>query len=98
MEMLVQSQQTAPGKPDTHIIELLPALPKAWPDGAVSGLCARGGFEVEMIWRGSELTSAIIHSKLGNPCVIRYGGREIALHLGPGKQIALDEKLHKITN
>ncbi len=67
-EMLLQSQQTDNGKPDgARIIELLPALPKAWPTGSVTGLCARGGFEVDMKWQDGKLTSAVIHSKLGNP-------------------------------
>jgi alpha-L-fucosidase 2 len=52
-------------------IELLPALPKAWPTGRVAGLCARGGFELDISWQNGKLTNATVRSKLGNNCRIR---------------------------
>jgi len=52
-------------------IELLPALPKAWPDGSVSGLCAKGGFEVDIIWSNGLVDSAVITSKCGNIARVR---------------------------
>ena len=62
-EMLLQSHAGE--------IHLLPALPKAWGTGSVSGLRARGGFEVAMAWENGQLTEAHLHSTLGEDCTVR---------------------------
>jgi len=59
----------------TGEISLLPALPSSWGSGSVSGLKARGGFEVNMSWEAGKLTTCEIKSILGNPCTVRYGGK-----------------------
>jgi alpha-L-fucosidase 2 len=50
---------------------LLPALPHAWTNGLVTGLCARGGFQVDLHWQGNKLTSATVLSRLGRTCRVR---------------------------
>ncbi|MHC4645888.1 MAG: glycoside hydrolase family 95 protein [Planctomycetota bacterium] len=52
-------------------IHLLPALPKAWANGRVEGLRARGGFDVNMQWKVGRVTHANIRSNLGGPCRVR---------------------------
>jgi alpha-L-fucosidase 2 len=70
-------------------IHLLPALPKAWADGKVAGLRARGGFEVDITWERGRLTSAAIRSTLGGPCGVRAEGRLVVKE--GDKEIALQK-------
>lgn len=64
-EMLIQSQE--------EMIDLLPALPAEWSEGAMNGVCARGGFELNFSWKNNELTEIEVLSKSGKPCRIKVG-------------------------
>ena len=84
-EMLMQSQLlTANGK-STTVIELLPALPAAWSEGKVSGLCARGGYEVSFEWKGGYVRSATIKAKKKGTVTLLYNKQQKTLHLKAGE-------------
>lgn len=65
-------------------IHLLPALPDAWPEGRVTGLRARGGFEVDLAWKAGKLVSATLRSTSGSDPRVRYGETLRTLDLKPG--------------
>ena len=71
-------------------IEILPALPKAWPTGSVKGLRARGGFEVDVAWKDGKLLSATVRSLAGQPCLLCYGTATRRLSLKPGEEMRWD--------
>jgi len=84
-EMLLQSQAGE--------VQLLPALPPAWPTGSVKGLRARGGFEVDIQWKEGRLTGATLRSTGGQRCKVRYGDKVVDVTLVPGKTCSLDGAL-----
>lgn len=75
-EMLLQSHM--------GFIQLLPALPDAWKDGSVSGICARGGFEVSLSWENGALAEAIITSRAGTSCTVRYEDKTLTFKTRKG--------------
>jgi alpha-L-fucosidase 2 len=77
------------------VIDLLPALPKAWPTGSVTGLRARDGFEVDLHWSEGALTRVTIHSTLGRPAQVRYAGQLINLQLPAGQSATFDAHLQR---
>ncbi|MFG6487606.1 glycoside hydrolase N-terminal domain-containing protein [Roseateles sp. BYS78W] len=83
-EMLVQSQR---GR-----IELLPALPSAWPAGSVAGLRARGGFELGFSWRGGELQALTIASPVGGSTELRWHGGRLPLRLAAGQTARFERR------
>jgi len=74
-------------------IHLLPALPTIWPNGSVSGLRARGGFEVDIAWRSGGLVNATIRSIWGTKGKIRYGMKVKSLRIRRGQALRFDELL-----
>ena len=89
-EMLLQSH--------AGFIHLLPSLPDAWSEGTVSGLEARGNFCLDLTWANGQLTEALLTSRKGGRCILRYGDQELTLQTRPGKSYRIlysDGKLVK---
>jgi alpha-L-fucosidase 2 len=82
VEMLMQSRAGE--------IELLPALPAVWPSGRVSGLRARGGFEVDLAWRDGKLTEATVRAVKAGSVRLRCGQAVREVSLAAGETIRWD--------
>jgi alpha-L-fucosidase 2 len=66
-EMLLQSHG--------GVIHILPALPSSWRNGSIKGLCARGGFVVDVVWQDNGLTELKINAKIDGKCKVKYKGK-----------------------
>ena len=80
-EMLLQSHM--------GFIQLLPALPDAWKDGSIRGVCAKGNFEIDMIWKDGLLQEATLLSKAGENCTVKYAGKTISFKTAKGRSYQL---------
>ena len=84
-ELLLQSH--------SGVVDLLPALPAEWATGSVTGLCARGGFEISMSWDSGSMKSATLYSKSGNVAKVRYNGKVVEVKTTKGQTVDLGELL-----
>jgi alpha-L-fucosidase 2 len=74
-------------------LHLLPALPRAWASGRITGLRARGGYEVDLTWREGALLTATVRSRLGAPFRVRTGAHQARFELPAGGSLTLGPTL-----
>jgi len=77
-------------------IDILPALPLALPDGEISGVCVRGGFELTFSWQSGELIGLEVLSKAGEPCTLKYGEKTKEFKTRANQVYCFDSRLKKI--
>jgi alpha-L-fucosidase 2 len=82
IEMLMQSTENR--------IYLLPALPDAWENGAVKGICARGGFELSLEWKNKKLITTAVFAKSGGKTTLVNGDKQKTLALTKGQRIIIN--------
>ncbi len=85
-EMILQSHYRNGGGE----IDLLPALPSAWPTGSVKGLRARGSFTVDASWKDMKITTAKITADKDSKLTVRYNGKSVSHTLKAGQSITLN--------
>ncbi len=78
-------------------ISLLPALPKAWPNGAVKGIRARGGIELDMEWKQGELYRVVLKPKVSGTYTIRYGKNITNIDIKAETKVVLDTNLNPMS-
>jgi len=66
-------------------IELLPAAPEAWKEGSVSGLCARGGYEVSFEWKGGYVRNCTLKAKQKGTVTLLYNGQQKTVKMKAGQ-------------
>ena len=86
-EMLMQSHCNLQSDNLQSTIELLPACPEAWKDGKVSGLCARGGYEVSFEWKGGYVRDCQIKAKKAGTVTLLYNGQQKTIKFKAGQTL-----------
>ena len=81
-EMLMQSTL----KDGQATIELLPAAAEAWKEGFVSGLCARGGYEVSFEWKDGKVRDCSIKAKKAGTVTLLFNGQQKTIKLKAGQE------------
>ena len=84
-ELLVQSHE--------GFLSLLPSLPREWTEGRITGLRARGGFELDLEWKNAKLTGVRILASNPGPVKVRYGALSAQLTLVGGQTVRLNGEL-----
>jgi len=79
-EMLMQSHR--------GFVELLPALPKAWPSGSVKGLRARGGWTVDFAWKDGVVTECTVRASVGGKLRLKINGKISEYDVKPGATVS----------
>jgi hypothetical protein len=72
---------------------LFAALPSDWDRGSITGLCARGGFVVDMQWKDNSPVHTVIRSTWGHSAGVSFMGHKIRIDLEPGQSIVLNNRL-----
>ncbi|MHA7943924.1 glycoside hydrolase family 95 protein [Formosa sp. 3Alg 14/1] len=85
-EMLLQSHN--------ETLRLLPALPKAWSEGHITGLKARGDIECDIAWNNGKLTKAVFYSEAGGSEKVVYGSEQFTIELKPGEAYVFEGNKH----
>ena len=96
-EMLLQSDDphgtptslTPVQSGEAAFVNLLPALPSAFPTGSVTGLRARGGLDVDISWKDGRLVKATLTARETKPIRVRYAGREVEIQAQAGQKYDL---------
>ena len=89
-EMLLQSHN--------GLLHILPALPAAWDNGQLKGLCARGGYQVNIYWENNNLKKLVISSKYNNTCKIRYKDKVKEVNMKAATTYHFNSHLEFISN
>jgi alpha-L-fucosidase 2 len=83
LEMLVQSRG--------ELIDLIPALPPAWPSGSLRGVRVRGACTLDLSWQSGRIVEAVLHPEIAGKRIVRVGNRRAAVTLRAGKDFRITD-------